>query len=518
MVDKARIEADAVRAAAQHERNLTIEGAISTRERILDDLSRRRRVASVQIEQLRAGRERLLESYGGGPPHPRGGQRRAQPGRRRSPGRRRRGGPAHAARPAIPIRPGRRGRRRVPARPPRRPRPRRPSGEDGRPGRRRPAPDGRRRRGPPPEPPVGRQPSSGPVARAARPPACLPASRRPIPPGGSPRPRRGGRAGPRRWRPRSIPSRTPAPGRKRRPPRLRWCGRARPGRDACGRSPTDDAGAGSQVDVRSPVSAPAGPASRPPGRGPAEEDPVRPAAGAVDAEPSPDADRAGTDAGEPTPATERRRATVARIRPTPTTACCARRQAVLADLESSLTRKLKRALQDEQNDLLDRLRSLRGEPTVAPLLPGLADQIAHYAGVARPRSMKRPPAGVALRGRDPRAAGRRAPEPARPTSATWPTEAATTIVESLRRRLEHAISTSAGDEQQVLVEAVGSAYREWKSERIERIAGRCAGGGLLPGDVAPGARRRSAALGRPGHRRPLPRLRRRRPGRQPAQG
>ena len=63
MVDKARAEADAVRAAAQQERNLTVEGAISTRERILEDLSRRRRVASVQIEQLRAGRERLLESY-----------------------------------------------------------------------------------------------------------------------------------------------------------------------------------------------------------------------------------------------------------------------------------------------------------------------------------------------------------------------------------------------------------------------------------------------------------------------
>ncbi len=63
MVDKARIESDALRAAAQHERNLTIEGAISTRERVLEDLSRRRRVASVQIEQLRAGRERLLESY-----------------------------------------------------------------------------------------------------------------------------------------------------------------------------------------------------------------------------------------------------------------------------------------------------------------------------------------------------------------------------------------------------------------------------------------------------------------------
>jgi DivIVA domain-containing protein len=62
-LDKARTDADAIRAAAQQEKTLTIEGAISMRERVLEDLSRRRRVASVQIEQLRAGRERLLESY-----------------------------------------------------------------------------------------------------------------------------------------------------------------------------------------------------------------------------------------------------------------------------------------------------------------------------------------------------------------------------------------------------------------------------------------------------------------------
>ena len=63
LVDKARADADVIRAAAQQERAMTIDGANTTRERILDDLSRRRRVASVQIEQLRAGRERLLESY-----------------------------------------------------------------------------------------------------------------------------------------------------------------------------------------------------------------------------------------------------------------------------------------------------------------------------------------------------------------------------------------------------------------------------------------------------------------------
>ena len=45
MVDKARIEADALRAAAQHERNLTIEGAMSTRERILQYLA----IAAVSV-------------------------------------------------------------------------------------------------------------------------------------------------------------------------------------------------------------------------------------------------------------------------------------------------------------------------------------------------------------------------------------------------------------------------------------------------------------------------------------
>jgi hypothetical protein len=153
----------------------------------------------------------------------------------------------------------------------------------------------------------------------------------------------------------------------------------------------------------------------------------------------------------------------------PDEALLRQRQAVLADLESSLTRRLKRALQDEQNDLLDRLRSHRGEPTAASLLPVLSDQIAHYSGIAHPQLEEAAIGGAAFaveilgQPADALAGGADIGDLA--------ADAATTIVESLRRRLEHAISVSAGDEQQVLVEAVGSAYREWKSERIERIAG-----------------------------------------------
>jgi DivIVA domain-containing protein len=64
MLAKSRADAESIRQQAEQERRLTVEGAQSIRERILADLARRRRVATVQIEQLRAGRERLLESYG----------------------------------------------------------------------------------------------------------------------------------------------------------------------------------------------------------------------------------------------------------------------------------------------------------------------------------------------------------------------------------------------------------------------------------------------------------------------
>ncbi len=63
LVDQARQQAKAIRAQAEAERNAMIEGAQSTRDRILSALSRKRNVAVAQVEQLRAGRERLLEAY-----------------------------------------------------------------------------------------------------------------------------------------------------------------------------------------------------------------------------------------------------------------------------------------------------------------------------------------------------------------------------------------------------------------------------------------------------------------------
>jgi hypothetical protein len=149
-----------------------------------------------------------------------------------------------------------------------------------------------------------------------------------------------------------------------------------------------------------------------------------------------------------------------------------RREARLVDLETGLTRKLKRALQDEQNDLLDRLRGLRGEPTPEALLPDLDSHTARYIRASVPVLEEAATAGGAFAGEAlgaPAANGSSAH--AAPDVSDLAGDAATVIVAPLRRRLEHLITSSGGEEQSVLVESLGAAYREWKSHRIERVAG-----------------------------------------------
>jgi DivIVA domain-containing protein len=56
-------EAEAVIEAAKAEGREMVEQAMLVRARVLEDLSRKRKAARVQLERLQAGRERLLESY-----------------------------------------------------------------------------------------------------------------------------------------------------------------------------------------------------------------------------------------------------------------------------------------------------------------------------------------------------------------------------------------------------------------------------------------------------------------------
>jgi hypothetical protein len=133
-----------------------------------------------------------------------------------------------------------------------------------------------------------------------------------------------------------------------------------------------------------------------------------------------------------------------------------------------LTRKLKRALQDEQNDLLDRLRGLRGELTAERVLPDPSAQAARYTEAARALAEQAAAAGARFAAET---LGRKRSATDHPSVDDLVDEAANNVVEPLRRRLEQAISRSADEDQSVLVDSLGAAYREWKSQRVERVAG-----------------------------------------------
>jgi DivIVA domain-containing protein len=449
VLDKARIDADSVRAKAEQDRALTLEGANSTRDRILEDLSRRRRVATVQIEQLRAGRERLIESYAV--------VRRTLEEAQSELGR------ADAEARAAADEVGRRLRHEHDLE----------SAE--------------------PNPISGDQPpGSGSVG-----PTTGPAS-----PGPSAGSSGGGSSGPVVESARTVivvgdlesgsseapgPSVTviddqeASPSGKSRPARRRaHIGRGRvegstvkadpavdPSVEAegaegeAGETPTSTQ-AGSSVDelfARIRSTQPDQTASDP------DFAPDAPTAPAPDASPSAEAlaeAPASEDAGADEAVDERPVTDVDE-------ALLQRRESAVVDLEVTLTRKLKRALQDEQNDLLDRLRGLRGDPTPARLLPKLDVQVNRYTSAARPLVEKAADAGVTFAGET---LGQPGSSAGAPSVADLAGEAGRTIVDSLRRRLEQAINVSTSDEDpSVLVESLGAAYREWKSQRIERIAG-----------------------------------------------
>ena len=135
------------------------------------------------------------------------------------------------------------------------------------------------------------------------------------------------------------------------------------------------------------------------------------------------------------------------------------RDEVLMPVVSALARRLKRALQDDQNDILDRLRAKGGW---APgVLPDEDDHAQRYLKAVTDRLTEAARAGATF-------AGGKADEA--PGVDDVAAELASGIVVPLRRRLEgEGPSVEAGDEA-ALVELVGAAFREWKGARTERLA------------------------------------------------
>ncbi len=142
-----------------------------------------------------------------------------------------------------------------------------------------------------------------------------------------------------------------------------------------------------------------------------------------------------------------------------------RRDEMTAPLVKALARRMKRTLQDDQNDLLDRLRSAHFEWS-AEILPPDPEHLDSYATAALPHLMEAGQAGASFVGSE------GTHRPLTDDVAKVAHQLAEAVVVPLRRRLlEGEGEHLSGADEQVVAEHVGSAFREWKGERIERLAG-----------------------------------------------
>jgi hypothetical protein len=141
------------------------------------------------------------------------------------------------------------------------------------------------------------------------------------------------------------------------------------------------------------------------------------------------------------------------------------REASLTPIIVACSRKLKRVLADEQNEVLHTLR--RNEPvrTIDTMLPWQAEQAERYAAAITAELEKAALSGAAS------IDGGSVKEHKADINRAGATKAAVealsaTIVAPLRERLERAVGEAAGDNAD-LAAMVRGVYREWKTQRID---------------------------------------------------
>jgi len=144
-----------------------------------------------------------------------------------------------------------------------------------------------------------------------------------------------------------------------------------------------------------------------------------------------------------------------------------RREAALRGVARDLTRKLKREMQDEQSELLDRLRGLGDSGDLDALLPPVAEQGSRYASTAAALLVRAALVGASAAALD-------APTASPQRSANTDELAAAladAVAVPLRRRVGDLIA-ELGDpgDREALVDALSAAYREAKTSRVEPVA------------------------------------------------
>lgn len=140
------------------------------------------------------------------------------------------------------------------------------------------------------------------------------------------------------------------------------------------------------------------------------------------------------------------------------------RDAVLDPLGAQLTKRLKRAIQDEQNATLDRLRTSRGPAASADqLLPPPDDQAAPYRQLAQPLLEHAARAG---------AAAATSFGPIAVPADDLADRLAADLAGAVRTRLHQVLEASRGDDLDLpdLSERISAVYREWKVQKLERLA------------------------------------------------
>jgi DivIVA domain-containing protein len=146
----------------------------------------------------------------------------------------------------------------------------------------------------------------------------------------------------------------------------------------------------------------------------------------------------------------------------------ARRAELLDPVTARLARRLKRALQDDQNNLLDRLRAGNGQWS-GDSLGAEDEQRARYIEASIELLREAVVAGITFGLESAGSRPRKPPSVPDDKAARASADAlARTVVTLLRRRL---IGSEGAPDSADEAERVGAAYREWRGERIERLVG-----------------------------------------------
>jgi len=164
-----------------------------------------------------------------------------------------------------------------------------------------------------------------------------------------------------------------------------------------------------------------------------------------------------------------------------------RRDALLVEVEKSMSRSLKRLVSDEQNEVLDRLRRIRrGRPDTATLLPEGDDEITFTLGLHDDYAAAAV-AGARFWAGESNADEAAATEAVDADVVEGGLEIRVSELLGLRRAhihraLEHAVD--GGVELAELADPVRAAYREWRTRSVPDLAADLAASGFALGEQA----------------------------------